>query len=51
MTVNQLINILKQHNKNSKIIFYDLYNNDLNEVELETIIECDNRLEITLERE
>lgn len=49
MTVNDLIKRLKKFDKNQEIIFYNLKNDDLQNRELETIIEADGRVELTIE--
>lgn len=55
MTVKDLIKILKKHDPNNQVIFFNLENDNLTEYNtvkiteynLETIIDCDNRTEIT----
>jgi len=49
MTVNELIKRLKKFNKKQEIIFYNLENDELQSRELETIIEADGRVELTIE--
>jgi len=48
MTVNELIKKLKKFDKKQEIIFYNLENYDLQNRELETIIEADGRVELTI---
>ena len=47
MLVKNLIKILKKHNPDNQVIFYNLENHHLTEYNLESIIECDDRTEIT----
>ena len=55
MLVKDLIKILKKHDPNNQVIFFNLENDNLTEYNtvkiteynLETIIDCDNRTEIT----
>ena len=49
MTVNKLIKRLKKFDKKQEIIFYLLENDDLQNKKLETIIEADGRVELTIE--
>ena len=51
MLVKDLIKILKKHNSNNQVIFYNLENYNLIEFNLETIIDCDGRTEITTTNE
>ena len=51
MKVKDLIKILKKHNSNNQVIFYNLENYNLIEFNLETIIDCDGRTEITTTNE
>jgi hypothetical protein len=51
MTVKKFIEILQGFNEAQEVIFYQLENNDLRHVGVETILDCDNRCEITLEGE
>jgi len=45
--VKELLKILKTHNENNEVIFYNLKNHDLKEFQLETILDVDGRCEIT----
>ena len=47
MTVKELKNILSKHNDNNEVIFYNLENHDLKQFKLESIIDVDDRCEIT----
>ena len=49
MTVNKLIKRLNKFDKKQEIIFYLLENDDLQNKKLETIIEADGRVELTIE--
>ena len=49
MKVKDLINILMQCDMDSDIVFFGLQDFALEEKELESIQEADNRLEITIE--
>jgi len=51
MLVKDLIKILKKHNPNNHVIFYYLENNDIHEINLETILDADNQTEITITHE
>ena len=51
MLVKDLIKILKKHDSNNQVIFYNLQNYNLTEYNLETIIECEGRTEITTTNE
>ena len=48
MLVKDLIKILKKHNPNNHVIFYNLENYNLAEYKLETILDTDNQTEITI---
>ena len=47
MKVKELLKILKTHNENNEVIFYNLKNHNLKEFQLETILDVDGRWEIT----
>ena len=47
MKVKELLKILKTHNENNEVIFYNLNNYNLKEFQLETILDVDGRCEIT----
>ena len=47
MTVKELKKILSEQDESNEVIFYNLDNNHLTEFKLETIIDADNRREIT----
>ena len=47
MKVKELLKILKTHNENNEVIFYNLKNHNLKEFQLETILDVDGRCEIT----
>ena len=47
MTVKELKKILSEQDESNEVIFYNLDNNNLTEFKLETIIDVDNRCEIT----
>ena len=49
MTVKELIQRLEGLDLDAEIILYYLKDNNLNECHLETIIECDGRVEMTIE--
>ena len=49
MTVKDLIDTLSKFDRKKEIVFYNLNNNDLESRELETIIDVDGRVEITVE--
>jgi hypothetical protein len=49
MKVKDLIKTLKQYDSELEVVFYGLQYFDLEEKELESIQEADNRLEITIE--
>tara|TARA_R100000963_G_C4551068_1_gene44011 strand:+ start:219 stop:392 length:174 start_codon:yes stop_codon:yes gene_type:complete len=52
MKVKELIQRLAEVNQDKEIIFYYLKDNNLNECQLchlETILECDGRVEMTIE--
>ena len=49
MTVKDLIDTLSKFDRKKEIVFYNLNNNDLESRELETIIDVDGRIEITVE--
>tara|TARA_R110002020_G_scaffold51472_5_gene145735 strand:- start:6 stop:161 length:156 start_codon:yes stop_codon:yes gene_type:complete len=51
MKVKQLIKILEQFNRNLDIRFYFLENFNLEGCKVETILEADNQVEITIENE
>jgi len=51
MTVKELITQLKKCNLNEQVRFYFLENFILNGCKLETIINVDNQVEITIEKE
>ena len=40
MKVKDLIEILKKHDENNNVIFYNLQNHDLTQYNLESIIDC-----------
>ena len=40
MLVKDLIKILKKHNPNNRVVFYNLENHNLTEFGLESIIDC-----------
>ena len=47
MTVKELKKILSEQDESNEVIFYNLDNNNLTEFKLETILDADNRCEIT----
>tara|TARA_B100000900_G_C20565464_1_gene710850 strand:+ start:1486 stop:1647 length:162 start_codon:yes stop_codon:yes gene_type:complete len=49
MTVKDLIDTLSKFDKEKEIVFYNLNNDDLESRELETILDVDDRIEITIE--
>ena len=49
MTVKDLIGTLSNFDMEKEIVFYNLNNNDLESRELETILDVDGRVEITIE--
>ena len=49
MKVKDLIKALKKCNQNSKVIFYYLKNNDLTSCSYETLLNVDNRVELTIQ--
>ena len=49
MTVKDLIGTLSKFDMEKEIVFYNLNNNDLESRELETILDVDGRIEITIE--
>ena len=51
MTVKELKKILSEQDESNEVIFYNLDNNHLTEFKLETIIDVDNRCEITTYKE
>jgi len=51
MLVKDLIKILKKHSSNNRVVFYNLENHNLTEYNLETIVDCDGRTEITTTNE
>ena len=51
MKVKQLIETLKQFDKNLDIRFYFLENFNLEGCKVETILEADNQVEVTIENE
>ena len=51
MTVNELINRLKLEDSNKDIRFYFLKHDILQGCQLETILEADNQVEITIQTE
>ena len=40
MQIKDLIETLKKHNPNNRVVFYNLENHDLTEYNLESIIDC-----------
>tara|TARA_Y100000034_G_C6511795_1_gene219947 strand:+ start:327 stop:485 length:159 start_codon:yes stop_codon:yes gene_type:complete len=50
VTVKELINRLQHSKTNQPVQFYFLENNNLEACELETIIEVDGQVEVTIER-
>jgi len=53
MKIKDLIEILKKHDKNNNVIFYNLENYDLTQYDLESIIDCKDigQTEITTTKE
>lgn len=51
MKVKELIKILKDHDENNDVVFYYLENDDLKQINLETILDADNQTEITVTHE
>ncbi len=53
MQVKDLIKILKKHNPNNEVVFYNLKNHDLSQYNLESIINCElsKQTEITTTEE
>jgi len=49
MKVEKLIRLLKTHDQDKEVIFYTSVDYDLTEVELESILDVDDRIEITFE--
>ena len=49
MTVKKLINTLNKIDKNKEVILYLLKEYSLENLEIETILDVDNRIEITME--
>ena len=49
MTVKDLIGKLSKFDREKEIVFYNLNNNHLESRELETILDVDGRIEITIE--
>lgn len=49
MKVEKLIRLLKTYDQDKKVIFYTSVDYDLTEVELESILDVDDRIEITFE--
>ena len=47
MTVKELRQKLSHYNDDDEVIFYNLSNNNLVEYNLESIVNADNRVEIT----
>ena len=47
MTVKELKKILSKQDDNNEVIFYNLENHDLKQFKLESIIDVDDRCEIT----
>ena len=47
MKVSELKKILSKQDDDNEVIFYNLENHNLKEFKLESIIEADNRCEIT----
>ena len=43
MKVKEFLKILKNHNENNEVIFYNLKNHNLKEFQLETILDVDGR--------
>lgn len=51
MTVKELKKILSEQDESNEVVFYNLDNYNLTEFKLETIIDVDNRCEITTYKE
>jgi len=51
MKVKRLINTLSKLDKNKEVILYLLKDYNLESLKLETILDCNNRIEITMEKE
>ncbi len=51
MIIKELKDKIKNLPNNQEIVFYNLENNNLTEYNLETIIDVDDRLEITTTKE
>ena len=53
MKVKDLIEILKKHDENNNVIFYNLENHNLTQYDLESIIDCKDigQTEITTTKE
>jgi len=51
MKVKDLIKILKEHNENNDVVFYYLENDNIQQINLETILDADNQTEITITHE
>lgn len=49
MKVKDYVRLLKTYDQDKEVIFYNSVDYDLTEVELESIIDVDGRLEITFE--
>jgi len=49
MKVKDLIDTLSKFDKEKEIVFYNLNNDNLESRELETILDVDDRIEITIE--
>jgi hypothetical protein len=49
MLVKDLIRALKKCNQESKLVFYHLKNDDLVNCDYETLLEVDNRVELTIQ--
>tara|TARA_B100000073_G_scaffold82161_1_gene62659 strand:+ start:2154 stop:2438 length:285 start_codon:yes stop_codon:yes gene_type:complete len=47
MKLKQFLKILAKHDENNEVIFYNLKDNNLTEFKLETILDADERTEIT----
>ena len=47
MKLKQFLKILATHDENNEVIFYNLKDNNLTEFKLETILDADERTEIT----
>jgi len=51
MLVKDLINQLKKYDENNDIVFYYLKDHNLEQINLETILDADNQIEITVTHE